>query len=142
LLISPTVAATKLVAATALVADLLGLWTLSNRAVPGWPARLLLAVILVEQLLPYRFTAYWIRSERFLYLIAVLAIQAGIGRKPGLAMLLVGLLTGLAVDLKVHATVHTLPVGLPILARRRAAYRPIIAPRRSRPCMSKARRRN
>ncbi|MDB5394959.1 MAG: hypothetical protein JWM91_2465, partial [Rhodospirillales bacterium] len=38
-------------------------------------------------------------------------------RKPGLAMLLVGLLTGLAVDLKIHAMLYTLPVGLLILAR-------------------------
>ncbi|MDB5395076.1 MAG: hypothetical protein JWM91_2582, partial [Rhodospirillales bacterium] len=117
LLISPSVAATKLVAAGALVLGLLGLLTLSMRAVPGWPARLLLAAILVEQLLPYRFTAYWIRSEPFLYLIAVLAILAEIRRKPGLAMLLVGLLTGLAVDLKIHAMLYTLPVGLLILAR-------------------------
>jgi hypothetical protein len=117
LLISPTIVATKLVASGALVLGLLSLGILSNQANPGWPMRLLLVALLVEQLLPYRFTAYWIRSEPFLYLLAALAILAGARLKPVAAILLVGLLAGLAVDLKIHAMFYMLPVGLLVLAR-------------------------
>jgi hypothetical protein len=117
LLISPTIAATKLVAAGALVLGILGLWRLSNRVVAAWPTRLLLAAILIEQLLPYRFTSYWIRSEPFLYLFAALAILAGVARKPWAAILLIGLLAGLAVDLKIHGMLYLLPIGLLVLSR-------------------------
>jgi hypothetical protein len=117
LLISPTIAATKLLAAGALILGIASLWGLSSRAASRWQLRLILAAILVEQLLPYRFTSYWIRSEPFLYLFAALAILAGLGRRRRLAMLLVGLLTGLAVDLKIHAMLYMLPVGLLIMAR-------------------------
>jgi hypothetical protein len=120
LLVSPTIAVTKLAAAGALSLGMAGLWVLSRRAITGWPARLLLAALLVEQLIPYRFTAYWIRSEPFLYLLAALAILAAAGRRPRLAMLLVGLLAGLASDLKIHAPVYMLPAGLLLLARVRA----------------------
>jgi hypothetical protein len=116
-LISPTIIVTKLVAAGALVLGLLGLWDLSSRAIPGWPVRLLLVALLVEQLLPYRFTAFWIRSEPFLYLLAALAILAGVRLRPVVAILPVGLLAGLAVDLKIHAMFYMLPVGLLVLAR-------------------------
>jgi hypothetical protein len=123
LLISPTIIATKLAAAGALVLGLLSLWGLASRTISGWPMRLLLAALLVEQLLPYRFTAYWIRSEPFLYILAALAILAGARLKPVVAITTVGLLAGLAVDLKIHGILYMLPVGLLVLARARDGRR-------------------
>ena len=119
LLISPTIFATKLAAAAALLIGLLALWRLAGRAVSGWPIRLLLAALLIDQLLPYRLTAFWIRSEPYLYLFAAFAILAGARMRPVYATLAIGLLAGLAVDLKIHALLYMLPIGLFVLARAR-----------------------
>jgi hypothetical protein len=126
LLIWPSITATKLAADAALIAGAVALSALSCRAASGWRTRLLLAALLVAQLLPYRSTAYWIRSEPFLYLLAALVILASIRLRPLTAILAVGLLAGMGVDLKIHAPFYMLPAGLLILTRARTAKETIL----------------
>jgi hypothetical protein len=126
LLIYPGMAATKLVAAAAFAMGAGIIWGMSSRLLLNWRIRLLMGATLIALVVPYRYSAYWVRPEPFLFLISSLAILASKGRNPWVRIIIVGLLAGSAVNLKIHGFLYVLPVGLQLLGSLETTRRRIL----------------
>jgi len=121
LLISKSIAATKILPLVAYLGSIAAMAAVGARSVQGDRKDLTLYFVLV--FVAAGAFSFWVRSEPFLVLSVSLACLATLALPPLAAIAAVGLLAGLATAIKIHAFLYLAPLAAYILLTRIADWR-------------------
>jgi len=117
LLIAPTLTTTKILGVVSLLVAFGLIYTVIKPKVGTHLTSFVFIASLAMLFVPFRWTAFWSRSEPFLILISALALLVAIRLRPLAAGAIIGVLAGLAAGFKLHGIIYVAPIAIMALAK-------------------------